>query len=172
MDQRGRIDRRAVAHSGPILALDWTTGGIDHDDNGGGWVASGGLDRCVKIWDLSVPDSTFPHKPAYTLHPAYPVRRVLWRPEYSCELAVVSNAEFSVGPNQDLAVDGSGNEMERTARDIGQNTNLDGVRPGNAVEIWDVRRAWVAKWEVLGSAIGGGVTGQLLASSVSRAEGA
>jgi len=34
----------------------------------------------------------------------------------------------------------------------------------DAVEIWDVRRSWVAKWEVLGSATEGGVTGQFVLS--------
>jgi len=36
------------------------------------------------------------------------VPRVLWRPEYGCELAVVSNGEFSGGSSQDLAGDGLG----------------------------------------------------------------
>jgi hypothetical protein len=30
---------------------------------------------------------------------------------------------------------------------------------GDAVEIWDARRGWIAKWTVRGSAIEGGVTG-------------
>jgi len=30
---------------------------------------------------------------------------------------------------------------------------------GNAVEIWDVRRGYIAKWQVGGSAIEGGVSG-------------
>jgi len=37
-----------------------------------------------------------PNRPTYTLHPSYPIRRVLWRPGYECELAVVSHADFSV----------------------------------------------------------------------------
>src|ERR1700722_5142330 len=162
MGQRGRLDRRAVAHSGPILALDWSMGGPAHtgDENvgssGGGWVASGGLDRCVKIWDLSVPDSAFPNKPTYMLHPAFPVRRVLWRPEYGCELAVGSNAGFSVRSNQDLAVETVvGKEKGKVGREVRS------ADTGDAVEIWDVRRAWVAKWEITGSAVEGGVTGRL-----------
>jgi len=30
---------------------------------------------------------------------------------------------------------------------------------GDAIEIWDVRRGWIAKWSVTGSAAEGGVTG-------------
>ena len=37
-----------------------------------------------------------PNRPTYTLHPSYPIRRVLWRPGYECELAVVSHVDFSV----------------------------------------------------------------------------
>ena len=92
MGQRGQLDRIALAHSGPILALDWTApstyiantnhrtagssgasqgsnwyqgvgsglfdelGGFsstapstEGDSNGNGWLASGGLDRTVKV---------------------------------------------------------------------------------------------------------------------------
>jgi WD40 repeat protein len=130
-------------------------------NGGGGWVASGGLDRCVKIWDLSILDSTFPHRPTYTIHPAFPVRRVHWRPDYGCELAIISNAEFSAGPNQDLTAEG----IERTGRDSVANTNLACSSVGDAVEIWDVRRAWIAKWKVSDvseSVLGGCVTGVYL----------
>jgi hypothetical protein len=33
---------------------------------------------------------------------------------------------------------------------------------GDAVEIWDVRRGWIAKWAVGGSAAEGGVAGELV----------
>lgn len=36
-----------------------------------------------------------PNKPTYTLHTSYPIRRVLWRPGYECEIAVVSQADFT-----------------------------------------------------------------------------
>lgn len=92
MGQRGQLDRIALAHSGPILALDWTlpssfssnaghrttgssgssqgssnwyagvgsglfddlgsgnaTPGAEAESNGNGWLASGGLDRTVKV---------------------------------------------------------------------------------------------------------------------------
>jgi hypothetical protein len=33
---------------------------------------------------------------------------------------------------------------------------------GDSVEIWDVRRGWLAKWSVNKSAVEGGVTGMLI----------
>lgn len=36
---------------------------------------------------------------------------------------------------------------------------------GDAVEIWDVRRGWIAKWSVTGSTVDGGVTGMFQFSS-------
>jgi WD repeat-containing protein 24 len=93
MGQRGQLDRIPLAHSGPILALDWThsatsaslpntrdssgpiglprgsnwysnvgaglfddlagnalpTSEAEGPNSGAGWLASGGLDRCVKV---------------------------------------------------------------------------------------------------------------------------
>lgn len=61
MGQRGQLDRLPVAHSGPVVALDWcnasssssgsTVVGTDTAiaGSGHGWIASGGLDRCVKV---------------------------------------------------------------------------------------------------------------------------
>lgn len=103
MGQRGQLDRIALAHSGPILALDWTLpstyassnnhratgssgssqggnwyqgvgsglfdelGGFSNtvpsgegDSNGNGWLASGGLDRTVKVSFRDV-SSFLPH---------------------------------------------------------------------------------------------------------------
>ena len=56
MGQRGQLDRLPVAHTGPILTLEWcsspATVGLHGDGgvmNGMGWLASGGLDRSVKV---------------------------------------------------------------------------------------------------------------------------
>ncbi|KAG6853834.1 hypothetical protein C0991_000948 [Blastosporella zonata] len=157
MGQRGNLDKRLVAHSACVTSLDWCTRnapnpatGGDPSNSGMGWLVSGGLDRCVKVWDLTAPGVTtpMPVKPLYTLHPSFPVRRVMWRPGYECELAVVSNAEFSSGSSPDLLQAGESTAENKTS--VG----------GDAVEIWDVRRAWIPKWSVTGSAIEGGVTGQ------------
>ena len=127
---------------------------------------------CVpKIWNLTSPSANahIPHKPTYSLHPSFPVRRVLWRPSYECELAVVSNEAFGTGSNHDLAHTTSTPTVSHprvgsTPTDVldGPGTSATtGKEPaGNAVEIWDVRRRWIAKWSVTGSAVEGGVTGK------------
>lgn len=132
-----------------------------------------------QVWDLSSPGSNtrIPQKPTYTLHPSFPVRRVLWRPGYECELALVSNTEYgaseaqpppspasppgvlaSVGSSLGLdAMMRAGNENDKeklVASDDKRSTST-----GDAVEIWDVRRGWIGKWSVTGTAGDGGVNG-------------
>ncbi|KAG7450975.1 WD40 repeat-like protein [Guyanagaster necrorhizus] len=201
MGQRGQLDRIPVAHTAPVTALDWCytasntmpgaptmVPGGDIPNGGLGWIVSGGLDRCVKVWDLTWPSTWvhIPHKATYTLHPSFPVRQVQWRPSYECEIAIVSNAELGTGSNPDMsqpsALAGTAERGNRTfgldvagfgGRDASQNgVNKDsnsGLAPGmkapnvvvgmgDAIEIWDVRRGWIAKWSVTGSAIEGGVT--------------
>jgi hypothetical protein len=146
----------------------------------------------LKVWDLSQLNSSantpnasaghIPHKPTYTLHPSFPVRRVLWRPGYECEIAIVSNAnaEFGSGNFSELAgptpgptyASALGIGSARTgsvstpnllaSNVIGSSKDArerGGSGIGDAVEIWDARRGWIAKWTVRGSAIEGGVTG-------------
>ncbi|KAJ7271881.1 hypothetical protein B0H12DRAFT_1298457 [Mycena haematopus] len=194
MGQRGLLDRLPVAHTASVTSLDWRLSDSDEPGNTGGlgWIVSAGLDRCVKIWDLSQPNSSsnnpnvssshIPHKPTYTLHPSFPVRRVLWRPGYDCEVAVVSNAnaefgsgnfseltEIVTGPTYASALGvGSGRAASVSAPNSltsssgAVSTSKEGRERGSgvgdAVEIWDARRGWIAKWTVRGSAIEGGVT--------------
>ncbi|KAG6810839.1 hypothetical protein H0H92_010103, partial [Tricholoma furcatifolium] len=166
MGQRGLLDRLPVAHTSSITSLDWctrtatsttttsSTTGADQGNNGMGWLVSGGLDRSVKVWDLTASGAPrIPTKPTYTLHPSFPVRRVVWRPSYECELAIVSNAEFASGSNPDLSQN-SGNTGDGDKQGIYSRSSIG----GDAVEIWDVRRGWIPKWYVTGSAIEGGVT--------------
>ncbi|EMD38736.1 hypothetical protein CERSUDRAFT_112461 [Gelatoporia subvermispora B] len=232
MGQRGQLDRILVAHSGPILALDWSlpassasnagtssrsapqttwygaaTGGsgiFDEilqgpggtapgaaagDSSGAGWLASGGLDHCVKVWDLTAPSSKshISHTPTYTLRTAYPIRRLLWRPDYECELAIVSNADFSTGSEFSLA-HGAGGSGSQPGLRLGvtsgpgaavSSPKLEMLKPSTSdtmlakdrrsssasrhgssdpIEIWDVRRGHIAKWMLDRSAVDGGVT--------------
>ncbi|KAJ7172380.1 hypothetical protein C8R46DRAFT_894774 [Mycena filopes] len=194
MGQRGLLDRLPVAHTASVTSLDWRLpDGSETEGTGGlGWVVSAGLDRCVKVWDLSHLNSSattpnispghIPHKPTYTLHPSFPVRRVLWRPGYECEIAVVSNAnaEFGSGNFSDLeasvpgptyasalAVGSAKAGSVSASNPLSSSTagaNKEGRERGggsgigDAVEIWDARRGWIAKWTVRGSSIEGGVT--------------
>ncbi|TDL29867.1 hypothetical protein BD410DRAFT_45075 [Rickenella mellea] len=210
--QKGQLDRMPVAHTGPILAFDWT------NPNGiiGGWLASAGLDRCVKVWDLRSNDgapsgaantgnpnlSHIPQKPMYTLHTSFPVRRVAWRPGYETELAIASNNEFgypvsSAPTAAAVAAITSPGDMSgllanlniRQGNNTAMATNLQTVGsadsgsvsskgsdsstvavgpmkgPGDLIEIWDVRRPWIAKWSVDGSCVEGGVTDMTFADS-------
>ena len=173
MGQRGQLDRLSVAHTASITTLDWcnqispnpTTqssgplgGATEGPGNGLGWLVSGGLDRHVKVWDLTAPglSTRIPNKPTYTLHPSFPVRRVVWRPTYECELAVVSNAESPTGSTPDISQGGSNGSggLEDTKGSRIPSSGAD------AVEIWDVRRSWIPKWSVAGSAVEGSVTGK------------
>jgi WD repeat-containing protein 24 len=110
------------------------------------------------------------------------VRRVLWRPEYECELAIVSNEDFGssssssggeITANAAAAAAGAGASPDFTDMGsiigrggdsgLGSLGSLGGKGKGfsgDAVEIWDVRRGWIAKWAVGGSAIEGGVAGE------------
>lgn len=172
MGQRGQLDRLPVAHTGAILSLDWcctagSTGPSDDESSSivKSWIVSGSLDHTVKIWDLSgtSASSHIPTKPTYTLHPAYPVRRVLWRPDYPCELALVSNTEVGAGSGSELMVSPRLQNITTPfiAAACGVDTKDKPNKPGvagDAVEIWDVRRGWIAKWTVEASASEGGVT--------------
>ena len=76
MGHKGQLDRITVAHSGAVLSLDWCAGssdGLSHQSlqrqdtltstdlgassnaSGTGWIASAGMDRTVKVWDLNSP---------------------------------------------------------------------------------------------------------------------
>ncbi|KAL4080472.1 hypothetical protein J3A83DRAFT_4199450 [Scleroderma citrinum] len=172
MGQRGQLDRLPVAHTGAILSLDWccAAGSTGPSDDGSGpmvksWIVSGSLDHTVKVWGLSG-TSTSSHmlaKPTYTLHPAYPVRRVLWRPDYPCELALVSNAEFGAGYGSELMASPRLQNATTafiaaaSGADIKDKASKPGI-VGDTVEIWDVRRSWIAKWTVEASVSEGGVT--------------
>ena len=68
MGQRGLLDRLLVAHTTPVTSLSWRESpgisGSEMGDNGMGWFASGGLDRCVKV-NGSIRASSFlihPHR--------------------------------------------------------------------------------------------------------------
>ncbi|KAH9910400.1 uncharacterized protein BXZ73DRAFT_93801 [Epithele typhae] len=152
------------------------------ENTGPAWIVSGGMDRCVKVWDLSsAPTRHAAYKPAYSLYASFPVRRVCWRPGYDCELAIVSNADFGSGSDfghgalsGPTSSSGSLSTMMHSPRISATHLagGLDGARTpdersrsvaastddSDPVEIWDVRRGYIAKWIVGGSAAEGSVT--------------
>ncbi|KAH8107815.1 hypothetical protein BXZ70DRAFT_912770 [Cristinia sonorae] len=184
MRTTGILDELSGIASGAGAADSWS-GSSETDDGRMGWLASGGLDRTVKVWNLttSAAESHISRTPAYTLHTSFPVRRAVWRPSYECELAIVSNVEFgisSVGNTNDSSSSppavgspyvGTSTLLsdEATAErlpgsTIGITTPVRG-QLGDPVEVWDVRRGYIAKWTVRGSAAEGGVTDILFADS-------
>ncbi|KAG2077771.1 hypothetical protein BDR04DRAFT_1064549 [Suillus decipiens] len=173
MGQRGQLDRLPVAHAGPILALDWcnTPGSSNVGDGIGAvrsWIVSGGLDHTV--WDLatSVSSVHIAHQPTYTLHPSFPVRRVLWRPEFPSELALVSNEDFGGGSGTELLASPRLQSATPAFINASNSVTKDKDPKGNgadAVEIWDVRRGWIAKWTVEASSSEGGVTDAIFRDS-------
>ncbi|KAI8887732.1 WD40 repeat-like protein [Backusella circina FSU 941] len=68
-------DRKVSAHNGPCLTVDWHPGGK--------WVASGGRDKTIKVWDMTA-DS---RRPLYTIRTMASVSRIQWRPGYEDEIA-------------------------------------------------------------------------------------
>ncbi|KAI0093423.1 hypothetical protein BDY19DRAFT_923627 [Irpex rosettiformis] len=224
MGQRGQLDRIPLAHSGPILTLDWTLCGTfqssSNNRNGGslgptqgnnwysnvkaglfedvggttppagegegtgmGWLASGGLDCCVKVWNMS-PSRDHGHisrEAAYTMHTSFPIRRVAWRPGYDCELAITSYQDLAANTQSNPSFDATTSSLgliSSSPRASFLSQMMSGEEPksesstppndsngGHPIEIWDVRRGYVAKWTVRGSAVEGGVTDIAFADS-------
>jgi WD40 repeat protein len=121
----GVLDRVPVAHRGAILGMDWIGPG---EEDGRAWLCTGGLDRTVKVWDMS--HSTIPQIPTHTLHTPNGVKRVLWRPEHDTEIAVVpltSGISPAGGPGAVDDPNAVGGEADK-------------------IEVWDVRREWISKY--------------------------
>jgi hypothetical protein len=112
----------------------------------------------VKVWDITSPH--LERTPTYTIATQFPVRRVRWRPGYECELAIASNAEFGMGSMSDVSDSGTLEDADLEKPEVAPMSMKRRTDIGNAVEIWDVRRGYIAKWQVGGSAIEGGVAGR------------
>lgn len=113
-------------------------------------------------------------KPSYVVHASYPVRRVIWRPGYETELAIASTVEsgfdlaskLSASPSEGSS--GHGDKVQMATSGLSSmapmGKRVSSSKPGDLIEIWDVRRPWIAKWSVTDSDCEGGVSGE--ASSV------
>ena len=115
------------------------------------------------------------------------MRRVLWRPGYECELAIVAHTDQGVSSSVDLHAPGvTGGHLNPSGAAASAGTGLitalssprmpaatlsvvDSVTEqtqavpqndgGAPIEIWDVRRGFIAKWVVSDSVGEGGVRG-------------
>ena len=146
------------------------------------------------MWNFGVAHSHGISSPSYTLHVSNPVRRVSWRPGYETELAVAYYTDSTFNPalktpqpvtlslspsikqlsleNENTTVSGTLDSEEGGASpSIGvlpMGLHISGGQPnarsGELVEIWDVRRPWLAKWTVNGSNNEGGVSGMVFSS--------
>ncbi|XP_056594885.1 GATOR complex protein WDR24 isoform X1 [Triplophysa dalaica] len=74
-----RYERMFTAHTGPVFCCDW------HPEDRG-WLATGGRDKMVKVWDMS----TNRVKEIYCVQTIASVARVKWRPERRYHLATCS----------------------------------------------------------------------------------
>ncbi|XP_072228931.1 GATOR2 complex protein WDR24 [Leuresthes tenuis] len=74
-----RYERMFTAHTGPVFCCDW------HPDDRG-WLATGGRDKMVKVWDMT----TNRAKEIYCVQTIASVARVKWRPERKFHLATCS----------------------------------------------------------------------------------
>ncbi|XP_071975805.1 GATOR2 complex protein WDR24 [Engystomops pustulosus] len=74
-----RCERMFTAHNGPVFCCDW------HPEDRG-WLATGGRDKMVKVWDMN----TNRAKEIYCVQTIASVARVKWRPERKYHLATCS----------------------------------------------------------------------------------
>ncbi|XP_076998407.1 GATOR2 complex protein WDR24 isoform X3 [Tamandua tetradactyla] len=74
-----RCERMFTAHNGPVFCCDW------HPEDRG-WLATGGRDKMVKVWDVT----THRAKETHCVQTIASVARVKWRPECRHHLATCS----------------------------------------------------------------------------------
>ncbi|XP_030625773.1 GATOR2 complex protein WDR24 [Chanos chanos] len=74
-----RYERMFTAHTGPVFCCDW------HPEDRG-WLATGGRDKMVKVWDMT----TNRAKEIFCVQTIASVARVKWRPERKWHLATCS----------------------------------------------------------------------------------
>ncbi|EPQ10284.1 GATOR complex protein WDR24 [Myotis lucifugus] len=74
-----RCERMFTAHNGPVFCCDW------HPEDRG-WLATGGRDKMVKVWDMTTQRA----KEVHCVQTIASVARVKWRPECRHHLATCS----------------------------------------------------------------------------------
>ncbi|EJD41071.1 hypothetical protein AURDEDRAFT_186730 [Auricularia subglabra TFB-10046 SS5] len=81
-----------LAHMTQVLGMDWLP--PPTADRGHGWLATCGMDKTIKLWDLS--GTSLPSTPSRTLHASYPVRRVFFRPKHDTEVIAVPQLDHEL----------------------------------------------------------------------------
>lgn len=155
----GGATDRIAGHVGACLAMDWRDS-LDSDHvsrigeepaerKEGGYVATGGMDGTIKIWDFSLPSLSV--KPVRTLRMGRPVKDVKWH-SGGQKLAACSLPSLSLGrpgaeelgeyDGIDEASVGArlGARLERKSSYEQAGTGLNGSEWRNEVEIWDIAR--------------------------------
>ncbi|KAG8824553.1 hypothetical protein FRC17_009079 [Serendipita sp. 399] len=144
-DLRMRIEYldRIVAHTQCVHDLAWQP--PSKDDTCAGYLASASFDHTVKIWQIE--STRMLPKPLHTLHTPYPVGKVGWRPSFETEIVVLPyHSGAAVTKSSSNATSQRSDPNERFAP-----------------QIWDVRKGWLAKWQ-LPSADGPATGGPILAT--------
>ncbi|OCF77880.1 hypothetical protein I204_01883 [Kwoniella mangroviensis CBS 8886] len=128
-----------------VLDLKWKEGDEENSDGhrGGGWLASAGADKIVQIWDMGQQWDK-PPGPVHSLHTAYPVRRVAWRPDHPTELVVVPLIQPVTSADPTL----SPNPSSVTLSSDGDSASHAGLDEDAHLEIWHVRRHYIAKYAI------------------------
>ncbi|ORY34659.1 hypothetical protein BCR39DRAFT_513871 [Naematelia encephala] len=127
-----------------IMDLKWKASS-EHDafdgSNRAGWLASAGADRKVRIWDMS---QSWAEKavPLHTLHTAHPLRRVSWRPGHETEILTVPSSQPTVSGSIDPTI---------ASITSGLGTQMPVHETDAHLEVWDVRRHYVAKYGIASS---------------------
>jgi WD40 repeat protein len=115
---------RVQAHVGGATCLDWRSA----SDNTT-WIATGGLDNTVKIWQHA--PAGLSSRPLHTLATSHPTQAVCWRPQRQMQLLVTPlYTSASV-------------ETDSSSSTLGSDIDTDTVASwSNELELWDVTRPW------------------------------
>jgi hypothetical protein len=95
-------------------------------------------DGLPQVWDMSLQWDK-PASPVHVLHTAYPLQSIQWRPGHDTELAIIPSSQptpsASVDPSLGSAPQGLGSGQQQ-------------VDDEAHLEVWDVRRHYVAKYAI------------------------
>ncbi|KAH8927803.1 WD40 repeat-like protein [Atractiella rhizophila] len=115
----------SIAHLGSGLCVDWTHGYDEETKSWVDWVASGGQDRKIKIWNATLFDRP---KPLQTLKTTHPVRRLSFRPSHVREIASIGISSIFTETSSSLSFQSP------------------------IVDVWDISNSSIPKYSLYSSA--------------------